>query len=58
MPTMIILATSDGNIFDDIDRVITHKLLLRLTSRILTGNVYDNDYINRTVDIKEILFDK
>ena len=58
MPTMIILATSDGNIFDDIDRVITHKLLLRLTSRILTGNIYDNDYINRTVDIKEILFDK
>ena len=58
MPTMIILATSDGNIFDDIVRVITHKLLLRLTSRILTGNVYDNDYINRTVDIKEILFDK
>ena len=58
MPTMIILATSDGNIFDDIVRVITHKLLLRLTSRILTGNIYDNDYINRTVDIKEILFDK
>ena len=58
MPTMIILATSDGNIFDDIDRVITHKLLLRLTSRILTGNICDNDYINRTVDIKEILFDK
>ena len=58
MPTMIILATSDGNIFDDIDRVITHKLLLRLTSRILTGNIYDNDYINRSVDIKEILFDK
>ena len=58
MPTMIILATSDGNIFDDIVRVITHKLLLRLTSRILNGNIYDNDYINRTVDIKEILFDK
>ena len=58
MPTMIILATSDGNIFDDIVRVIAHKLLLRLTSRVLTGNIYDNDYINRTVDIKEILFDK